>query len=268
MKRLIPVTIILLCALAGCKSQYALLLEGNDFNAKYAKGMELYEAGKYMKAAEMFESLSVVSRGTPQDDTIQFYWGLSNFKARDFISAEANLEQFINTFPVSPFAEEAKFLRLSCMYKSTYRYELDPRPTMRARTAIGEFKIENPGSKYIPELDAMLDELNDRLDLKAYKAAHLYYHMEDYLAARYALKNVLKENAENRYREDVLYYTAMAAYKYADMSVPSKQKERFLTFIDEYFNLISEYPESKFRKELDSLYGKAQKFVKGDSSQQ
>jgi acetylornithine deacetylase/succinyl-diaminopimelate desuccinylase-like protein len=103
------------------------------------------------------------------------------------------------------------------------------------------------------------------LELKAYKSAWLYYHMEDYLAAHYALKNVLKDNADNRYREDILYYTAMAAYKYALNSVPSKQRERYLVFVDDYFNIVSEFPESKYLKELEGLYNKAQKQLKKDN---
>ena len=78
--------------------------------------------------------------------------------------------------------------------------------------------------------------------------------MEDYKAARVALKNVLKDDSENMYREEVLYYTAMSSYKYASLSVPSKQKERFMLFIDDYFHFVGEYPESKHRRELDSLY--------------
>ena len=84
--------------------------------------------------------------------------------------------------------------------------------------------------------------------------------MEDYKAARVAFKNVLKEDADNIYREDILYYAAMASYKYADLSVRHKQKERFLVFVDDYLNFIGEYPESPYRKELDSLYAK----VKGN----
>ena len=80
--------------------------------------------------------------------------------------------------------------------------------------------------------------------------------MEDYLAARVALKNVLKDDADNVYREEILYYSAMASYKYAEMSVPSKQKERFLVFQDDYLNFVGEYPESEHRKELDELYAK------------
>ena len=80
--------------------------------------------------------------------------------------------------------------------------------------------------------------------------------MEDYKAARVALRNVLKEDADNVYREDILYYTAMASYKFAEMSIPSKRRERFLVFQDDYLNFIGEYPESHYRKELDGLYNK------------
>ena len=40
------------------------------------------------------------------------------------------------------------------------------------------------------------------------------------------------------------------------MSIPSKRRERFLVFQDDYLNFIGEYPESHYRKELDGLYNK------------
>ena len=113
-----------------------------------------------------------------------------------------------------------------------------------------------------PHLEAclkMIEDLNDRLDRKAFENARLYYKMEDYLAARVALRNVLKDNADNGYREDILYYTAMASYHYARMSVVAKQKERYLTFVDDYLNFIGEYGESKSRRELDAMYRRSQR---------
>lgn len=252
--------------LPSCKTQYDAILYGSDIQAKYKMAFELFEARKYAKAAEMFENLSVSLRGTPQDDTVQFYWGLSNYRYGDYVTAESNLDQFISIFPLSPFCEEAKFLHLDCMYHGTYRYELDQTPTYRALSAMNVFQIENPQSQYHDRVAAMMDDLNDRLEKKAYKSAYLYYHMEDYLAAHYALKNVLKDNADNRYREEILYYTALSAYKYAANSVESKQRERYLTFVDDYFNILGEYPDSKYVKELETLYNKVQKILKKDSS--
>ena len=268
MKRCLRILLAAAAALAflpSCKSQYDAVLYGSDIQSKYKMAFELFDAHKYGKAAETFEALSMVTRGTSQDDTVQFYWGLSNYRFGDYVTAESNLNQFINTFPLSPFTEEAKFLRLDCLYRGTYRYQLDPMPTRRALAEISIFKIENPDSQYVPRVEEMEDDLRNRLELKAYKSAYLYYHMEDYQAAHYALKNVLKENADNRYREDILYYTAMSAYKYASNSVESKQRERYLVFVDDYFNLVSEFPESKYAKELGSLYNKVQKQLKNDN---
>jgi len=100
----------------------------------------------------------------------------------------------------------------------------------------------------------MVKELNDRLDKKSYDNAKLYYKQEDYRASRVAFRNILKEDSDNIYREDILYYIAMSSYKFAHLSVESKQKERYLTFVDDYYNFIGELPESPYRKELDVLY--------------
>ena len=251
--------LIALWTLASCKSQYELLLASNDADAKYEAAFKFFNEKKYNKAASMFESLSMLTERTERDDTVKYYWGLSNYKFKDYYTAEANFDSFINYYPSSPFTSEARFLRLDCLYRSTYRYELDQTPSRKAISEISEYIREYPSSTHMEECRDMLLDLNERLDRKAYEGAKLYYKMEDYLASRVALRNVLKDNSENQYREDVLYYIAMSSYKYAKLSVPQKQKERYLVFVDDYFNFLGEYPESKYRKELDTVNQKVQK---------
>ena len=207
----------------------------------------------------MFESLSVLTNGTERDDTVRYYWGLSNYMFKDYYTAETNFEQFVTSYPRSPFTSDARYLRLDCLYRQTLRYELDQTPTYKAINEISSYILDFPENTHMKECRDMLLDLNSRLDKKAYESAKLYYKMEDYLASRVAFKNVLKDDAENMYREDILYYIAMSSYKYAHQSVPSKQKERYLSFIDDYLNFIGEIPESHYRKELDSIYRKAQK---------
>ena len=254
--KIIVAAAVALVATAGCKSQYEELLESSDVKAKYKAAFEYYNSGKYTKAVQLFESISLAVSGTPQDDTVQFYTALSNYNQRDFYTAEGNLKHFIENYPASPFIENAQFLRVDCLYRATLRYELDQKPTYAAITAINEYKMTHLGSPNIAICDRMLEDLNERLDHKAYENARLYYKMEDYKASRVAFKNVLKDNADNIYREDILYYAAMSSYKYALNSVPAKQKERYMVFIDDYLNFVGEFPESKYRKELDSLYEK------------
>lgn len=246
-------------ALMSCKSQYELMLNSNDADAKYDAAFAYFNEGKYSKAAALFESLSVLTNGTERDDTVRYYWGLSNYKFKDYYTAETNFEKFIESYPRSPFTSDARYLRIDCLYRQTLRYELDQSPTYKAMNAISEYILEFPDNTHMKECKDMLDNLNERLDRKAYEAAKLYYKMEDYLASRVAFRNVLKDDSENVYREDILYYIAMSSYKYAYLSVPSKQKERYLTFVDDYYNFIGELPESHFRKELDAVYRKAQK---------
>ena len=224
--RFVAAAAILAAALSSCKSQYEILLNSNDVDLKYEAAFQYYNEAKYTKAAALFESMSVLTSGTERDDTVQYYWGLSNYKAKDYVVAETNFQNFIESYPRSPFASEARFLRLDCLYRSTLRYELD-----------------------------------QALDTKAFEAARLYYKMEDYIASRVTFRNILKDDAETMYREDILYYIAMSSYKYAQLSVVQKQKDRYMTFVDDYLNFIGEYPDSGYRRELDAIYRRVQRLL-------
>ncbi len=244
---------------ASCKSQFEALLNSSDADEKYKAAFDYFNAGKYQRAAQVFESLSVITNGTERDDTVQYYWGLSNYRFKDYYTAETNFAKLMDNFPRSPFIEEASFLRLDCLYRQTYRYELDQVPTHTALAALDQYMTSYPGNPHMDVCKEMTSTLNARLDRKAYENARLYYKMEDYKAARVAFKNVLKDDADNIYREDILYYTAMSSYKYAQLSVQSKQKERYLVFVDDYLNFVGEDPDSPYRKELDAMYRRTQR---------
>ena len=259
MKFKVTVAAFALMAICSCKSQFEILLNSNDVDAKYKAAFEYFDNKKYSKAASLFESLSILTEGTEKDDTVKYYWGLSNYNGKDYYTAETNFEKFVETYPRSPFAPEARYLRLDCLYMQTLRYELDQTPTYKAMNVISEYIMDYPESDRLASCRDMLADLNERLDRKAYEAAKLYYKMEDYLAARVSFRNVLKDDSDNIYREDILYYVAMSSYKYALLSVPEKQRERYLVFMDDYLNFVSEMPQSHYKKELDVVYRKTQK---------
>lgn len=262
--KLILAVAVAVFAAASCKSEYQALLEGYDEDAKYAAAFDYFNQGKFSKAAQLFESLSVTTGGTERDDTVQYYWGLSNYRFKDYYTAETNFKDFLDKFPRSPFAEEAGFLRIDCLYKSSLRYELDQSSSVQTITAIGEYLTNYPQTQHLSTCMDILNELGERMDRKAYEGAKLYYKMEDYMAARVALKNVLKDDADNKYREEILYYTAKSSYKYAQLSVPEKRKERYLAFIDDYLNFVGEYDQSVYKREMDVLYKRAQKALGRD----
>lgn len=259
--KLFVLSILTLVLGSSCKSEYEALLQGHDTAAKYEAAFAYFDAGKYNKAVQLFESLKMAVKGTAQDDTVQYYTGLANYRWGDIYTAEACFDSFIKTFPLSPFFDRSNYYYIDCLFQQTLRYELDQTPTYKAMDYIKEYVKRHPNSEYKGEFETMLADLNERLDKKALEAAKVYYHTEDFKASQYAFKNILKEDASNIYREDILYYTAMSSYKYAFNSVASKQKERYMVFADDYFNFISEFPESKYRKELDNLSKRVNKIL-------
>lgn len=259
------ITLILLAGFAAltgsCSMEYDKLYNSPVVQDKYDGAFKYFNAKKYTKSAELFENILMAVKNTEQEDTVQYYLGLSNYLLGDYITAEANFDQFGQVFPRSPFTENAKYYRIKCLYWGTYRYELDQLPTYKALSVINEFVHEFPESSHLAECKDIMKDLQGRLDQKSFESARLYYKIEDYKAAVYALKNTLKENPDNIYREDILYYILAADYKYSENSVPAKQRERFLAVIDEYYNFISEFPQSKYRAEADKMFAKAQEIT-------
>jgi outer membrane protein assembly factor BamD len=242
---------------AGCTTQYDKVLKSSDYALKYRTANEYYAAGKYQKAAALYEQAEVYYRGTPQDDSLKFFLAKSYFRYGDIYSSEYYFSQFCNTFPRSVFVEEAYFLHIVSLYGQTHRYELDQSPTQKTVTAINEFMYNYPKSEYLKECTEMREELLQRLDQKQYEAAKLYYTTEDYKAASAALRTSLRDYPESRYREDILYLMVAAAYKYASGSYRQLQKDRYQSVVDEYYNFVSEFPESKYLKEVEQMYANA-----------
>ena len=245
--------------LTACVGQYETLLRSGDAELKYKKGMEYFEAKKHSKSLDLLEAVAMINQGTAREDTLRYHVGLNEYYLSDYMKAESTFEMFSQMFPRSPFTEKARFLRVDCLYQLTYRWELDQVPTQKALAVTYEYLYDYPTSAYVEFCNTMIDELKERLERKAVEAAKIYYVMEDYRAATYALRGVLRDNPENRYREEVLYYIVAANYKYAFFSQTFRQHERYLLVIDAYYNFLSEFPESKYLNELEGYFKRAQK---------
>lgn len=268
MKKQVLFTLLILTILfSSCASQYEKIMNGTDTSKKYELALQYFKQEKYRKAIDLFDNLNLAVQGTPQEDTVAFYHGLSTYRWKDYASAETILSKFIEVYPRSVFAERGAYLRVKCLYNGTYRYELDPTPTRKAMAVISEFMYNYPNSEYYQECKDMMADLVQRMEKKSYESAKLYYTMQDYKASRYALKNVLKDNADNQYREEILYYAALSSYKFAYHSVKERQKERYMDFVDDYYLFVSEFPESKFRGELDDCFAKCEKYTKSENKQ-
>ncbi len=223
--------------------------------------MEYYKNKKYSRAATLLDNVVLFYRGTPRDDSVNFFLAKSYYLDGDVYAAAHYFDQFRQTFPRSPFTEEAYYLRCESMYDMTYRPSLDPKPTNQALSAITEFLYLYPSTQWRKEVQVMQDDLSGRLDAKAYNSAALYYKIEEYKAAVMALKTTLKDNPNTIYREDILYLILASSYQLAKNSIVEKQRDRYQSVIDEYYNVVSEFPDTKHKKDADDMHEEALKFL-------
>jgi outer membrane protein assembly factor BamD len=100
----------------------------------------------------------------------------------------------------------------------------------------------------------MIDNLNDKLEKKAYENARLFHQIMEYKAAVITLGNFAKDYPNSESKEDALYYQILSEYKLAKVSTDLKKPERFQQTIDFYTTFVDSYPKSKKLKELESVY--------------
>jgi outer membrane protein assembly factor BamD len=252
-------TIVISC------SGYEKLLKSRDYKLKYEKAMEYYNAEEYVKAATLFDQIAPVYKGTIKADTIFYYQAMSYYMQRDYILSGHHFKQLAINYPRSTYAEESDYMSGYCFYKLSPKPSLDQENTIKAITSFQLFMIKYPRSTRVEEARSLIEEMRNKLVEKSYLNGKLYYDLGDYKASIIALRNSLNEFPDTKYREELMFLILKSSYLLADNSIIQKRKERFQDTIDEYYTFISEFPESKFRKEAEKIYESATSIVGTDS---
>lgn len=240
-------------AMASCNS-FEKLLKNNDFALKYREANRYYDMAKYDKAVMLYENILPFYRSTQQEDTVNIRIARSYYYQHDYEMAQYYYEHFSNSFPRSGFLEEAEFMQGMCSYNASHKASLDQTETHGAIQAFNLYLYKHPQGQKADECREKIAELQDKLAEKAYQGAKIYYTTEHYKAAVVALKNCIKAYPDSKYREDMLFLILKSSYLHAENSVSDKQRERYQLTIDEYYSLVSEYPNTKYNSEAERMY--------------
>ncbi len=254
MKKIHFVILIILAVIIASCSGFDKILKSNDYQLMYNKALEYYEAEDHYRYTALFERLVPIYKGTQQADTVEFFLAQGYYFQGDYLLAGHHFNNFRKNYPRSQFTEEAEYMYAYCFYKSSPRPLLDQETTRAAISAFSEFITRYPQSSKKAEVNRILVELRQKLVEKAYTNAKLYLDMEDYKAAITAFKNSLAQFPDSDYREDQLFMILEASYKLADNSVPEKRKERFQNTLDEYYNLMGEFPDTKYKADAEKMH--------------
>ena len=247
------ILLFLLIAGASC-SEYEKLLKSTDPYLKYDKGLEYYEAGKYVKAATVFEQILPVFRGTDKAESLNFYHAMCYYKVKDYILAGHYFRTFFRTYPNSQFRQEAEFLAAYSDYLLSPRPSLDQSSTYAAIEALRFYIRRYPESDKVEQAGKLIKELEDKLVQKSFNSAKLYFDLGYYNSAVIALTNSLNEYPDTRYREELMFLLLKSKYLLAANSIAEKQQDRYQNAVDEYYSFISEFPKSKFLREAEKIF--------------
>jgi outer membrane protein assembly factor BamD len=255
------ILILMSFVITGCAG-YNKLLKNPNPEKRYYAALDYYNQKKYAKSTPLFESLNAIYNGQLRDDTVNFYIAKGYYLMSDYYSAETALEKFTRVYGRSNFAEEAFYMRAVNLYRLSSRASLDQRNTIEAISAFNTFHTKFPNSEFGKD-KKYFDELKGRLEEKSYMAAKLYFQIEDYKSAIIALRNSIRDYPMSKYNEEQSFLMLKASYIYAKKSVRKMQPERYIAAIDEYYNFISEYPDSNYKNEAEAIYNESLQFTQG-----
>jgi outer membrane protein assembly factor BamD len=251
----------LLALTFSCNGYQKTLKSGNN-ELKYETAMDLYEIGNFNKALQFFDILRSIHRGDEKGEKLTYYTANCYFQLKDYNIASYYYKQYTQLYPRGEHVQEAAFNSAYCNYLDSPRSTLDQTSTFTALKELQLYIDLYPNDSRVEEATRLMDDLRDKLEVKDYNIAKLYYRMESYQAAITSLENLLDDYPDTDYREEVLYFITKAYFDYAEKSIYTKKRERYEGTIEAYNNLLHLYPESKYLKEVENINENARKYLK------
>jgi outer membrane protein assembly factor BamD len=255
------IILIILVLLTSC-GEYQKLLKSTDFELKKSKAKEYFDKSEYVKTTEILTQILPRFRATEDAEELNWMNAQSYYGMKDYFMAGSYYKSFIDQFPFGKHAEEANYMAALCDYNISARSELDQDNTKNAIEGFKIFMNRFPNSSKVEDCKTRIKDLEDKLVEKSYLSAKLYYDMKQYKAAVVALTNSLKEYANTKYREQMMFLKLNSLFLYAEFSRANKQKERYQATLDDYFSFMEEFPKSNYSKDVNDLFQKTNKFLK------
>ena len=258
--------LLLALVLTGC-GEYQRLLKSTDPEEKYQAALMYFNNKQYVKSQTLLDDVTAYYKGTERSEDILAYLARSYMGQKSYESATQYYQAYVRNYPKGKYATEAYFQIGHCQYLDSPDARLDQEITNKAIEAFTQFVELYPESPYAEQAYKEMSELYDKLALKEYKSAQLYYNLGSYLGNNYlscevVCKNALKNYPSNKYQEEFNWLIMQSKYQQMINSFEERKMERARDAQDEYYNFITEYPNSKHRKEADKMLVQIKKITK------
>ncbi len=263
----IYLSILLVFFLSSC-NEFAKVQKSKDYDYKLTKADEYYSKKKYKYAQQLFEELFPVYKGTVKFEDLYYKYAYCFYYDGFYKEAENLFRGYLEVFPNSNKAEEVDFMRAYCFYKQSPKLELEQVNTTKAIGMMQSFINTHPGSEKVKEAAEIIDKCRAKLELKEYRGAQLYYNLSEFRAAAIAFSNLLNNYPESTSGDLYKLMVVKSYFKFAKMSIVTKQEERFEKVITECQDFADRYPESILLKEAETYSTQSQNQIKAIKNEQ
>lgn len=260
--RFIPVLLAVLF-LAGCNGKSMnKIMKNPDPEYKLRIAEKYFVQKKYSKAQMIYEDIMPFYKTRAEFADIYYKYAYCAYNQADYPNAENLFKTFLEIFPNSPKAEEMDYMRAYSYYKQSPKPELDQTNTIKAMGMMQIFINTHPGSEKNKDAAAIIDICREKLEVKEYKSATLYYDMGQYRAAGVAFTTLLTAYPESLKGDEYKLMAIKSYYKFAEMSIQDKKIERYEKVVEECQDFFDRFPESKLRTEAENYLTLSQNNIK------
>ena len=247
--------LIVMVAASDCTSKFRKIQKNEDWRIKYEAAGTYYEKKDYYRASLLFEDIRPIVRGLPEGEEVEFYLAYCQYNEGTYLLASESFKSFFEVYGRSPKAEEALFMFAYSLYEAAPPSNLDQKSGVEAMNAMQNFLNRYPSSTFSPRAVEVIDASQQKLEEKGFENARQYLRVKNYKAAVIAFGNFQKDFPDSRFQEESAWLRVDAQYQLANKSMPNLQEERFKTVLELYQEFIDSYPESRFLREAERLYG-------------
>lgn len=243
--------------LTSCRSE-ELIRPGDTLEVAFEKAMMQYNEEKYNDAANAFETVISIGRGTDYGQEAQYYLAESYFNAKRYLLAASEYERYAQYHPNSPRREEVDFKEALCYYEISPRYRLDQTYTNRAVEKFRLYRTRYPNTERAELAAEYISELRNKLARRDYNAADFYMRTERYNSAAIYFDLVIENYPESEPWAESALVTQIEAYVlYAENSVQDRQAERFEKALESYNTYLQLFPQGENRSKAEDLFDRA-----------
>jgi outer membrane protein assembly factor BamD len=247
----------------SCQSEFEKIRTSGDPELLYKSALTYYEEESYQKAQSLLELVISSYRGQKEAEDIYFKYAYTYYNLENYILATYYFKNFSQTYPTSDLREEADFMSAYSNYQLSPTFRLDQSYTNQAIEEFQLFVNTHPNSERVDECNRLIDEMRDKLEVKALEEGKLYFNVRQYQAAIQVFENLLKDFPDTDRAAEIRFRIVNSAYLLAENSVVTRQEERYeevLTLANEY---LRRYKTSDFRSDVERFKENSEQQIKG-----